>query len=858
MPNRFSPPRMMAVQRPHRKTFVFRAAFALLAVTMLILGVGAERVNNERYVAQVRSTTNDELTRISTALSGQLHADLQLVRGLVSVIHLNPNLNQAQYETAMRPLFEGRNHLRNVAAAPDLVIRLMYPLAGNERAVGLDYRKVPSQLAAVERARDTRAVVMAGPLTLVQGGTGLIARVPVFVPDGKSGERFWGVVSAVIDTERLFRNSGLQDSNTQFEYALRGVDGKGEAGDVFFGRAALFDEQPERVVITHLTGTWILAAAPRAGWPAQADNAWAVRLGIALAALVIFGALAMQARAVALADAAQSHAEAASQQLTALIEQSPDAMVIVNDNGHIAMVNRQTETLFGWPREELLGRSPDLLLPKAQRQEYIAAQRGYFESIKGTGPLSIRRPIEFAALHKDGSLIDVEICLSPLPTEQGVMATGVLRDIRARKQSEARAKMIERRVSAIADNLPILISHFDREVKYLFANAYFSKFFNVDHQSLVGRGLREFRGEAVYAQLAEHVSAVLAGQAQTFDSHAMINGEQHFFHQNFVPDVDSDGTVQGFYSVSVDMSDIKRSEMHLASSRKHLRMIADNIPALIAHLDAECRFRFANAAWADFYQVQPQDMVGQTMAHAMGDAFYTQHKPYLDEAFLTGQRVQFETEAHVNGATRILSMSFMPDLDEDNHVVGLYSLGLDVTAQKAVETQLAEQARVDHLTGLPNRRGFEDRVVQAVARARRGRHIVGVMYLDVDYFKQINDQHGHAAGDAVLQTVARRLQAAVRGTDTVARLGGDEFVVLLENLQIDREAEVVANKILAAARQPVEISEGVFSISVSIGIGLYAGASHAQDIDDVLKYADEALYAAKRAGRDQFKVFIPS
>lgn len=219
MPNRFSPPRMMAGQRPHRKTFVFRAAFALLAVTMLILGVGAERVNNERYVAQVRSTTNDELTRISTALSGQLHADLQLVRGLVSVIHLNPNLNQAQYETAMRPLFEGRNHLRNVAAAPDLVIRLMYPLAGNERAVGLDYRKVPSQLAAVERARDTRAVVMAGPLTLVQGGTGLIARVPVFVPDGKSGERFWGVVSAVIDTERLFRNSGLQDSNMNMRYA---------------------------------------------------------------------------------------------------------------------------------------------------------------------------------------------------------------------------------------------------------------------------------------------------------------------------------------------------------------------------------------------------------------------------------------------------------------------------------------------------------------------------------------------------------------------------------------------------------------------------------------------------------------
>ena len=835
------------------KSVLFRLAVAVFVVTLLALGVVAERVNNERHLTEVRAATHRQMTQAADRLNAKLHADLQLVRGLVSVINLIPNLDQAQFDTAAQSLFHGHTQLRNIAAAPDMVIRLMHPMAGNERALGLDYRKVPAQRAAAERARDTREIVLAGPLKLVQGGTGLIVRLPIFVPDGRGGERFWGLVSAVLDSERLFRNSGLLDAGGPVEFALRGVDASGPGGAVFIGRAALFNELPAQIEITLPQGSWLLAAAPRHGWPARADNAWQVRLGFAAVALVMLAALAALGRAMRLTDTAQRRAELASHRLALLIEHSPDAMVIVNRVGRIEMINRQAEQLFGWSRAELLGQAPEVLVPVASRADYAAAQARYFASIDGPGPVSIQRPIETRGQHKDGTLLDIEVSLRPLSTEQGTVVTSVIRDVRARKQAEARAKASERRVSVIADHLPVLISQLDREERYLFANACFDRTVGIDHRALIGHTLREARGDAYYAKIAPYVQAALEGQPSTFETQLVIDGQEHFFNQDYVPDVDADGQVQGFYSVSTDVSEQRRGEMRLANSEVRLRMITDNMPALISHIDSQQHFTFANAAWLDFYNVQPQDLVGRHIRDALGSDFYDQRKAYIEAALVRGERVEYNSRSP-GPQSRQLRVILIPDIDAQDRVAGMYTLGLDVTAQKNLEEHLAEQARVDHLTGLPNRRGLEDKIEEAAARARRGRNILGVMYVDVDHFKQVNDVHGHAAGDEELRAFAQRLQASVRGTDTVARLGGDEFVVLLEALQDAHEAAAVAEKILVAMRALIELPGGPVRVSASIGIGLLFGTDPALSSAMVLKQADEALYEAKRAGRDRFNV----
>ena len=152
----------------------------------------------------------------------------------------------------------------------------------------------------------------------------------------------------------------------------------------------------------------------------------------------------------------------------------------------------------------------------------------------------------------------------------------------------------------------------------------------------------------------------------------------------------------------------------------------------------------------------------------------------------------------------------------------------------------------DQLTGLPNRRLFYDRLETALARLRRSQGRLSLLYLDLDKFKEVNDSFGHAAGDALLQEVARRLKTCVRDSDTVARLGGDEFVVLLESAGLAANAAAVAAKIHEALSQPVQVGPHLLQVLPSIGIAFYP--EHGSSGEALLKRADEAMYLAKRGG----------
>jgi sensor domain CHASE-containing protein len=176
----------------------------LLACGLLLAAYVAEHVNQTQHETAVRAAVHNDLGRLRDSLEGNLNSDIQLVRGLISLIALNPDIDQQRLDIAARPLFTGRSQLRNLAVAPGMVIRMVYPKEGNDKAIGLDYRLVPEQFLAVERARESRQIVLAGPVHLVQGGTGLVARLPVYLHDRSGDEYFWGIISAVIDAEKLF------------------------------------------------------------------------------------------------------------------------------------------------------------------------------------------------------------------------------------------------------------------------------------------------------------------------------------------------------------------------------------------------------------------------------------------------------------------------------------------------------------------------------------------------------------------------------------------------------------------------------------------------------------------------------
>ena len=174
----------------------------------------------------------------------------------------------------------------------------------------------------------------------------------------------------------------------------------------------------------------------------------------------------------------------------------------------------------------------------------------------------------------------------------------------------------------------------------------------------------------------------------------------------------------------------------------------------------------------------------------------------------------------------------------------------DITRLKNVERQLRSKAENDALTGLPNRALYFERLTRALAEARQSGTGVGVLFLDVDRFKRINDTYGHAVGDAVLVEFAARLKRLVRRTDTVARLGGDEFAVLLPCLEDAKHAERVAAGMLAAVKSPIDAGTIRLHASTSIGIAYCAGGTDTPEA--LVGRADRSLYHAKAAGRGRF------
>ncbi len=180
----------------------------------------------------------------------------------------------------------------------------------------------------------------------------------------------------------------------------------------------------------------------------------------------------------------------------------------------------------------------------------------------------------------------------------------------------------------------------------------------------------------------------------------------------------------------------------------------------------------------------------------------------------------------------------------------------DVSESRGMVLKMAHMAQHDVLTGLPNRALLNERLSRSIGLAQRHGKRVGVMFLDLDHFKRINDSLGHAVGDQLLQLVAERLMLCVRSTDTVCRLGGDEFVILLGELEAGHDAALIAEKLLDAFVAPCLIAGRELYVSMSIGISIYP--DDGDDVDAVMKNADTAMYRAKANGRNNFKFFTPA
>ena len=323
---------------------------------------------------------------------------------------------------------------------------------------------------------------------------------------------------------------------------------------------------------------------------------------------------------------------------------------------------------------------------------------------------------------------------------------------------------------------------------------------------------------------------------------------------------DAEGKVLYYEGTVEDITHEQQAVAELRASEERFRAMTELSAEWYWELDTDLRFTRLDITTRNTHPGVERQVLGKTRREVGNNLFDEGQWRSYEALFAAGERF-YDLEMPIRASDgRIVwhSISGEPMRDAQGGVAGYRGTGRDITAQKAAQEALAALAYHDTLTGLPNRRLLMDRLQQLLLLEARSGQMSVLLFLDLDHFKSINDEFGHAVGDQLLRQLADRIKLCVRAHDTVARLGGDEFVVLLTEVGGDADTALaraarVAEQILLRLRQPYEFGGQALACAASIGAVLVNDP--AQEADAYLDKADRAMYQAKRMGRNTFCVY---
>ncbi|MBI4808074.1 MAG: PAS domain S-box protein [Nitrosomonadales bacterium] len=660
---------------------VYLTIVVLLCGLLLAAFIG-DRMNHEQHAAAERLAAESGLGHIRSRLEVNLHGDVQLVKGLVSLIATRPHITQNEFARAAKPLFEGGSNLRNIGAAPDMVMRMMYPMAGNEKAIGLDFRKTPGQFETADRARTTGHLILAGPLKLVQGGNGIIGRLPVFVEDKHGSRRFWGLISAVIDADRLFQNSGLLDENNPLEIAIRGKDGRGSQGEVFFGRPELFDTDPVLADIALPNGSWQIAAVPRGGWPTQAENKRLLRTLLLVIGLLILLPLFALARSLGALVHAQKRIVSEQGRLLATLENTPNVAVQWYDRaGRVIYWNLASEKLFGWTSAEVVGKTLDqIILTREQTQQFTELLRLVAE----TGDPQHQTDTEIR--HRDGSARIISSTLFSIPGDAEPIFVCMDVDVTDRKQAEQELKQSKDQLAIILNATTESIFHVDENGIILAINEIGAQRVQKEPQDMIGKCAFDYFPPEVAAGRRESLAEVFrtGKEIRTEDTR-----NDRFYALSYYPVIGSDGKAGSVVVYAADITERRLNQLRLEHLLAEQKTILEN--DLIGIVTVKDRnIVWANPAFERMLGYGPGELVGTPTSRnypsdeayqAFGNAAY----PVLSAGKI--YRTQFE-QVRKDGRHIWLDVSGANLESETGESLWGF---IDITERKHAEIALEEQ-----------------------------------------------------------------------------------------------------------------------------------------------------------------------
>lgn len=441
-----------------------------------------------------------------------------------------------------------------------------------------------------------------------------------------------------------------------------------------------------------------------------------------------------------------------------------------------------------------------------------------------------------------------------------ILLQRVRAELRAHRITSKRLQRARSNVQTILESLPALVAYWDHNLINQFSNAEHERWFGVAPDKIRGRHLGEIFGEQQFRRLQPYIKRVLEGSIQELEmplQHAA--GYTGHVIATLVPD-GPPGHVTGFFALVNDITGRKAAEDTLTQEKERFRVTLEGIRDGVLTTDRSGFITYMNPAasvmtgWSVEQAsgqiigrvVQLQDAAGKRI-NVSGAILRALERGRTvnsgDDCFLDGQ----------GGNKRQVEGSASPIYDSEGKRAGAVVVLQDITQARVVASKMARLAQQDALTGLANRRLMLKLIGQALSSASRYSNRVGVLYLDLDGFKRVNDTYGHGAGDTLLKEAASRFVAVLRDEDTLGRLGGDEFVVLMHTITDKSEAIRLAERLVRSSQAAYDLAGHRIRVTVSIGIAVYPDV--AQGREALIEAADHAMYQAKKKGRNCYAVF---
>jgi diguanylate cyclase (GGDEF)-like protein/PAS domain S-box-containing protein len=422
-----------------------------------------------------------------------------------------------------------------------------------------------------------------------------------------------------------------------------------------------------------------------------------------------------------------------------------------------------------------------------------------------------------------------------------------------RLDAEQALLQLNERLDATLHAIPDLLFELDENGCYHEVWAHDETLLAAQRERLLGHTVSEMLPpEAAEVVIDALRVAAETGASQGQSIRLLLPQGEFWFELSTARKAGKPGEPLHFIMLSRDVTARKQAEIALGQSEELFRQLATNIPEIFWVREVESdTVLYVSPSWQSVTGwPMPTDRQGLLdVVHA------DDYRRVLNEAESApegGADHEYRI-THADGSIRWLHVRTFPVRDQDGKVYRVAGMTEDITAKKAAEERLLKLAHYDSLTNLPNRNLFFESLKRLLAQAQENQWTVGVLFLDLDRFKLVNDTLGHATGDELLQHVARRLVQCVRIRDVVGRLGGDEFALILPALDSPDDAAEVAAKVIQAFAEPFDLAGHETFISASIGITVYPG--DANEAEALLRYADAAMYRAKAGGRNTYRYY---